>query len=141
VLKQATGPSSPNGFSTLHTKPRATATLCGEGKWKAKKHSAEYSRAWRKVQLAIDAVTLDVWAVEMTDYRQGGAAQTGERLSQLDPAEPLASVSGDGAYDTRGIYRAVHARSAAVIVPPRRNSKPWKDRADFAQAWNDCGFR
>ncbi len=45
--------------------------ICGEGEWKVKKHGAEYRRAWRKVHLAIDAVTLDIRAVEMTDHRQG----------------------------------------------------------------------
>ena len=72
----------------------------------------------------------------MTDHRQGDAAQAEELLSQLDPTEPLASISGDGAYDTRGFYRAAHSRGAEVIVPPRRNGKPWKDRVDFAQARN-----
>ena len=110
--------------------------ICGEGEWKVKKHGAEYRRAWRKVHLAIDAETLDVRAVEITDHRQGDAAQVEELLSQLGFSEPLASVSGDGAYDTRGFYRAVHARGAEVIVPPRRNGKPWKDRADFARARN-----
>jgi hypothetical protein len=111
--------------------------ICGEGEWKVKKHGAEYRRAWRKVHLAIDAKTLDIRAVEMTDHRQGDAAQMEELLSQLDPDVPLGSVSGDGAYDTRGFYRSVHARSAEVIVPPRRNGRPWKDRANFAQARND----
>ena len=48
--------------------------ICGEGEWKVKKHGAEYRRSWRKVHLAIDAETLDVRAVEMTDHRQGDAA-------------------------------------------------------------------
>lgn len=111
--------------------------ICGEGEWKVKKHGAEYSRAWRKIHLAIDAATLDVRAVEMTDHRQGDAAQTEELLSQLGASEPLASVSGEGAYDTRGCYRAVHSRGAEVSVPPRRNGKPWKGYAGFAQARND----
>ena len=110
--------------------------ICGEGEWKVKKHGAEYRQAWHKVHLAIDAETLDVRAVEMTGHRQGDATQAEELLSQLDPAELLASVSGDGAYDTRGFYRTVCSRGAAVIVPPRRNGKPWKDRAESAQARN-----
>ena len=79
--------------------------ICGKGEWKVKKHGAEYRRAWHKVHLAIDAETLDVRAVEMTGHRQGDATQAEELLSQLNPAELLASVSGDGAYDTRGFYR------------------------------------
>ncbi|ACO75522.1 Transposase [Laribacter hongkongensis HLHK9] len=85
--------------------------ICGEGEWKVKKHGTEYRRTWRKVHLAIDAETLDVRAVEMTGHRQGDTTQAEELLSQLDPAELLASVSGDGAYDTRGFfYREVHSR-------------------------------
>lgn len=30
----------------------------GEGKWKRKKHGAEYRRQWRKVHFGIDASTL-----------------------------------------------------------------------------------
>jgi len=37
--------------------------------------------------LAIDAQTLDVRAVEMTDHRQGDAAQAEDLLSQLGPDE------------------------------------------------------
>ena len=74
--------------------------ICGEGEWKVKKHGAEYRRAWRKVYLAINAETLDIRAVEMTDHRQGDAAQAEELLSQLEPAESLANVRGNGACDT-----------------------------------------
>ena len=84
--------------------------LCGEGEWKVKKHGTEYCRAWRKVHLAIDAATLDVRAVEMTDHRQSDVMQ--------------ASISDDGAYDIRGFYRAVHSQGAEVIVPSRRNGPP-----------------
>ena len=74
--------------------------ICGKKEWKVKKHGAGYCRAWCKVHLAIDAATLDVRAAKMTDYRQDDAEQAEELLSQLSLAEPLASVSGDGAYDT-----------------------------------------
>jgi len=98
--------------------------ICGEGEWKVKKHGAEYHRSWRKVHLAIDAETLDVRAVEMTDHRQGDAVQTEELLAQLGPDEPLGSFSGDGAYDTRGVYRAAHARGGAshCAAPPQRQA-------------------
>lgn len=111
--------------------------ICGEGKWKVKRHGAGFRRAWRKVHLAIDATTLDIRAVEMTDPRQGDVAQAEELLSQLNPAEPWASVRGDGACDTCGFYRPVRSRGAEVIVPPQRNGSHWKDRADFVQARND----
>ena len=111
--------------------------ICGEDEWKVKKHGAEYRRSWRKVHLAIDAETLDVRAVEMTDHRQGDAAQTEGLLAQLGPDEPLGSFCGDGAYDTRSVYQAAHARGAEVIVPQRRNGKPWNDKAAFVHARNE----
>ncbi len=39
----------------------------GEGEWKRKKHGAEYRRQWRKVHLGIDAHTLEIRAIEVTD--------------------------------------------------------------------------
>ncbi|MEF9995849.1 MAG: IS5 family transposase, partial [Burkholderiaceae bacterium] len=41
----------------------------GEGEWKRKKHGAEYRRQWRKVHLGIDADTLEIRAIEVTDNR------------------------------------------------------------------------
>ncbi len=42
----------------------------GEGEWKRKKHGAEYRRQWRKVHLGIDAQTLEIRAIEVTDLTQ-----------------------------------------------------------------------
>ncbi|WP_081666711.1 transposase [Laribacter hongkongensis] len=79
---------------------RTGLKICGEGEWKVKRHGAGYRWAWRKVHRIIDATTLDVRVVEMTDHRQGDAAQAEELLSQLEPAESLANVRGNGACDT-----------------------------------------
>ena len=42
--------------------------------------------------------------------------------------EPVASVTGDGAYDRDDVYAEVAARypAAAVVVPPRANAVPSK---------------
>lgn len=47
--------------------------MLGEGEWKTKKHGAEYCRQWRKVHLGIDASTLEIWAMEVTDNSIGEA--------------------------------------------------------------------
>jgi hypothetical protein len=104
----------------------------GEGEWKRKKHGAEYRRQWRKVHLGIDAQTLEIRAVEVTDNSVGDAPVLPELLAHIPDDEPLASVSGDGAYDTRGCHDAIAARGAQAIIPPRRNAKLWK--ADSAGA-------
>ena len=41
--------------------------------------------------------------------------------------ETVASVSGDGAYDTKGCHEAIAQLGAQAIIPTRKNAKPWKD--------------
>ena len=55
----------------------------GEGEWKRKKHGAEYRRQWRKVHLAIDAKTLEIRAIEVTDNSVGDAPMLPELLAQI----------------------------------------------------------
>lgn len=40
--------------------------MFGEGEWKARKHGAEKRRVWRKLHLAVDAVTHDIAVAEMS---------------------------------------------------------------------------
>ncbi len=45
----------------------AGVKMLGEGEWKAKRHGADYRRQWRKVHLGIDAATLKICALKVTD--------------------------------------------------------------------------
>ena len=47
--------------------------MFAEGEWKTKKNGAEYRRHWRKVHLGIDASTLEILAIEVTDSGIGDA--------------------------------------------------------------------
>ena len=98
----------------------------GEGEWKRKKHGAEYRRQWRKVHLGIDAQTLEIRAIEVTDNSVGDAPMLPELLAQIPCDEAIASVSADGAYDTRACHAAISARDAQAVIPPRSNGQPWK---------------
>ena len=51
-----------------------------------------------------------------------------ELPDQIPPDQPLASVTADGAFDTRKCHDAIAARGAAAIIPPRKNAKPWQAR-------------
>ena len=54
-----------------------------------------------------------------------------------DPADEIvASVSGDGVYDTKGCHEAIAKRGAQAIIPTRKNAKPWKDHRPGAIARN-----
>jgi hypothetical protein len=111
--------------------------VLGEGEWKVRRHGADRRRVWRKVHLAMDAEGHDIRAVEMTDHRHGDAEILPDLLAQVPEAEEIASVTGDGAYDTRSAYEAAAARNAALLVPPRRNGKPWKTRTAGADERNE----
>jgi hypothetical protein len=63
-------------------------------------------------------------------------AQTGALLGQI--TDPMASVTGNGAYDQDAVYAAVAERhpDAAVIVPPRTTAVP-SGTADIAPTQRD----
>lgn len=109
----------------------------GEGEWKRKKHGAEYRRQWRKVHLAIDAETLEIRAIEVTDNSVGDAPMLPELLHQIPESEAIATVSADGAYDTKGCHDALVLRKAAAIIPIRKNGKPWKVKTAGDEARNE----
>jgi hypothetical protein len=63
-------------------------------------------------------------------------AQVGPLLDQIDG--PIASLTGDGAYDQDGVYGQVAGRhpDAAVIVPPRSSPVP-SETAETAPTQRD----
>src|SRR5450830_914417 len=115
----------------------------GEGEWKRKKHGAEYRRQWRKVHLGIDAHTLEIRAIEVTDNSVGDAPMLPELLGQIPADEAVASVSGGGAYDTKACHAAIAQRGAHAVIPPRKNARPWRPdlvgAASRNKALNACG--
>lgn len=99
----------------------------GEGERKRKKHGAEYRRQWRKVHLGINASTLENRAIDVTDNSVADAPMLPELLRQIPLDEPIASVSGDGAYDTKACHAAITERGAQAVIPPRKNALAWKE--------------
>ena len=47
-----------------------------------------------------------------------------ELLSQIPPDQEIASVTADGACDTRKCHNAIAEPGACAVIPPRRNAKP-----------------
>ena len=110
--------------------------MLGEGEWKTKKHGADYRRQWRKVHLGIDADTLEIWAIEVTDNATGDAPMLPCLLDQIPAGETVASISGDGVHDTKGCHEAIAQLGAQAIIPTRKIAKPWKDQRPGAKARN-----
>jgi len=83
------------------------------------------NRAWRKLHLAVDADTGEIVASDLTTRRTHDCTQVPALLEQID--QPLASVSADGAYDTKAVYEAAHehgkGRVVRVLIPPGRDAR------------------
>jgi hypothetical protein len=93
--------------------------LCGPGEWLIEKHGTRRRRSWRKLHIGVDADTGQILASELTPHDVDDGSQVEPLLDQI--IDPLASLTGDGAYDQAGIYGTVAERypDADVIVPPR----------------------
>ena len=109
----------------------------GEGEWHARKHGGTKRRLWRKIHIGIDEKTMEIRAAEFTTSRIGDAPMLPELLHQILPDQEIATVTADGAYDTRKCHDIIAARGAAAIIPPRRNAKPWKPDTAGAIARNE----
>jgi hypothetical protein len=98
--------------------------LYGAGEWLVEKHGAKRRRSWRKMHLGVDARTGRIVAATLTDRGEDDASQVGPLLDQV--ADPVASVTADGAYDQDGVYADVAERhpEAEVVVPPRATAVP-----------------
>ena len=114
--------------------------LCGAGEWLAEKHGTRKRRSWRKLHLGVDAATGRIVASALTGRDADDGAQVDLLLDQVDG--PVASFTGDGAYDQAGVYDSVAERypEAAVIIPPRATAVP-SDTAETEPTRRDCHLR
>jgi Transposase DDE domain len=110
--------------------------LCGAGEWLIEKHGTRTRRSWRKLHIGMDADTGRIVAAVLTDKDADDGAQVGPLLDQADG--PIASLTGDGAYDQESVHSGVAERhpEASVIVPPRSTAVP-SDTAETAPTQRD----
>lgn len=92
--------------------------------WNARKHGGPKRRDWRKIHLGIDEETLEAQAVDITGSHIGDARILHDPIDQTQPNEEIASVTADGAHNTRKCHVATADRGAHAIVPPRKKAKP-----------------
>ena len=93
---------------------------------------------WRKLHIETDEQTLEIRAAELTTSAVGDAPMLPELLDQIPPDQEIASVTADGAFDTRKCHDAIAARGAVAIIPPRKNAKPRKPDSPGANARNEA---
>ena len=96
--------------------------LCGPGEWLIEKHGTRKRRSWRKLHIGVDADTGQIVAAELTSNDVDDGSQVGPLLEQV--AGPVASFTGDGAYDRDDVYSEVCQRhpGTTVVVPPRSSA-------------------
>ncbi|WP_128515196.1 IS5 family transposase [Tabrizicola thermarum] len=109
----------------------------GEGELNARKHGGTKRRVWRKIHIGIDEKSLEIRTAEFTSSDVGDAPMLPELLDQIPPEQEIASVTADGAFDTRKCHNAIAFRGATAIIPPRKNAKPWKPDTAGAIARNE----
>jgi hypothetical protein len=109
--------------------------LCGPSEWLIEKHGTR-RRTWRKLHIGVDAETGQILASELTSSDVDDGSQVEPLLDQI--TAPLASFTGDGAYDQGSIYGIVAPRHpyADVIVPPRSTAVP-SEMAESAPTQRD----
>ena len=114
--------------------------LCGPGEWLVEKHGARTRRSWRKLHLGVDADTGEIVAAELTAPDVDDGSQVGPLLDQV--GRPIASFTGDGAFDRDDVYGEVSARhpAATVTVPPRSSAVP-SETAETAPTQRDQHLR
>ena len=88
-----------------------------------------FTERGRKVDLGIDADTLEIRAIEVAGSRVGDAPMLPELINQIPADQPIGKVSADGAYDTRACHVAIAAREASAVIPARKTlGHGWRQR-------------
>ena len=77
--------------------------MTGEGGRKTRKHGGSCRRQWSKVHLGIDAKTMEIRAIEITTNEASDAPVLPDLLAQIPLNERIATVSADGADDTKNV--------------------------------------
>jgi hypothetical protein len=97
----------------------------GEGEWKVRTHGTDYRRTWRKLHISIDADSQQVITAVLTDNDVIDSRTLARQLKLVEAT--VERVYGDGAFDSRSCYRAIHQKGARAIIPPRKGSSLWGD--------------
>ncbi len=91
--------------------------LCGPGEWLIEKHGTRKRRSWHALHIGMDAGTGRIVAATLTERGVDDASQVGPLLDQIPG--PVASVTGDGAYDRSNVYAAVLSDTAETAPTQR----------------------
>jgi hypothetical protein len=94
--------------------------VLGEGEWKRLKHGESRCQVWKKLHVAIDADSLDIMALEVTDSVRLDGNYLPGLIEQID--DPIKQITGDGAYDKQNCYECAFQLEAKPVFPPQHNA-------------------
>lgn len=94
--------------------------VLGEGEWKRLKHGESRCQVWKKLHIAMDADSLDIVAMDVTDSVRLDGNYLPGLIEQID--SPIEQITGDGAYDKQNCYEAAQNRGAKPVFPPQHNA-------------------
>lgn len=103
--------------------------IYGEGEWKVRRHGWMKHRLWRKFHIAVNTVSHQIEAFELTDLGVQDCEGVPLLLNQI--VGPIASGRGDGAYDRFSCYEEAERKKFRLITPPQRNSKLSSERKKY----------
>ena len=106
--------------------------LSGAGEWLVERHGTSRRRSWRKLHLGVDAESGEIVAAELTPNDVDDGSQVGNLLDQIDG--PIASFTGDGAYDQEHVYAGVRRYPKLLFAATldRRAQRAGRDQSDTA---------
>ena len=87
---------------------------CGAGERPVEKHGTSRRRSWRKLHIGVEADSGQIVAAALTTNDVDDGSQVSPLLDQID--RPIASVTGDGAYDQEDVYASVADRHPDALV-------------------------
>src|SRR5476649_2702815 len=63
----------------------------------------------------------------MTHQDVDDASALSGLLAQIPADEPIDTIGGDGAYDTKQCHKVIAGRGATPSIPPREGARPWSE--------------
>ena len=77
-------------------------------------------QVWKKLHIALDAVSLDIVALSVTDSVRLDCNYLPGLIEQIKA--PIRQITGDGAYDKQNCYETAFKCGAKPVFPPQHNA-------------------
>ncbi|MFA3919106.1 IS5 family transposase [Ruegeria hyattellae] len=96
----------------------------GDNGWHEEKHGTKKARkTWRKLHIALDPVTGEITATELTTEHVGDETALSALLTDID--DDVSRFLADGAYDGQGVVDCLiekFGHEVEIIIPPPKNA-------------------